>query len=142
MTSHPAALSTIWSIRGNRKLSFGQALLRLVKSMHIRHFPLFFCTIKEAVESAWRLCTPPTPAASSISAALGGIFLATRGLSSGVLVGDVVHLLLIAAVSTGVLLRSPRPRAAALWSILRLLLGLNLALVELFGFGVFFKQLI
>jgi hypothetical protein len=23
----------------------GQALLRLVKSMHIRHFPLFFCTM-------------------------------------------------------------------------------------------------
>jgi hypothetical protein len=45
MTSHPAALSTILSIRGNGKLSFGQALLRLVKSMHIRHLPLFFCTI-------------------------------------------------------------------------------------------------
>ena len=45
MTSHPAALSTILSIRGNGKLSFGQALLRLVKSMHMRHFPLFFCTI-------------------------------------------------------------------------------------------------
>jgi hypothetical protein len=45
MTSHPAALSAILSIRGNGKLSFGQALLRLVKSMHIRHFPLFFCTI-------------------------------------------------------------------------------------------------
>jgi hypothetical protein len=28
----------------------------------------------------------------------GGIFLAARGLASGVLVGDVVHLLLIAAV--------------------------------------------
>jgi hypothetical protein len=41
MTSHPAALSTILSIRGNGKLSFGQAFLRLVKSMHILHFPLF-----------------------------------------------------------------------------------------------------
>ena len=41
MTSHPAALSTILSIRGSGKLSFGQALLRLVKSMHIRHLPLF-----------------------------------------------------------------------------------------------------
>ena len=98
--------------------------------------------MEEAVESARRLRTPPTPTASSVSAALGGILLAARGVSSGVLVGDVVHLLLIAAVSTGVLLRSPRPRAAGLWSILRLPLGLNLALVELFGFGVFFKQLI
>ena len=72
----------------------------------------------------------------------GGIFLAARGVSSGVLVGDVVHLLLTATVSTGVLLRSPRPRAAGLWSIFGLPLRLNLALVELFGFGVFFKQLI
>jgi hypothetical protein len=98
--------------------------------------------MEEVVESARRLRTPPTPTASSISAALGGIFLATRGVNSGVLVGDVVHLLLIVAVSTGVWLRSPRPRAARLWSIFGLPLGLNLALVELFGFGVFFKQLI
>ena len=72
----------------------------------------------------------------------GGIFLATRGVSSGVLVGDVVHLLLIAAVSTGVWLRSPRPRAAGLWSIFGFPLRLNLALVELFRFGIFFKELI
>jgi hypothetical protein len=98
--------------------------------------------MEEAVESARRLCPPPAPTASSISAALGGILLATRGISSGVLVGDIVHLLLIAAVSTGVRLRSPRPRAAGLWGIFWLPLGLNLALVELFGFGVLFKQLI
>ena len=98
--------------------------------------------MEEAVESARRLRTPPTPTASSISAALGGIFLAARGFSSGVLVGDVVHLLLIEAVSTGVWLRSPRPRAAGLWSIFGFPLRLNFALVELFGFGVFFKELI
>jgi hypothetical protein len=56
-----------------------------------------------------------------------------------VLVGDVVHLLLIAAVSTGVWLWSSRPRAAGLWSIFGFPLRLNLALVEFFGFGVFFK---
>jgi hypothetical protein len=50
-------------------------------------------------------------------------------------------LMLIAAVSTGVLLRSPRPRAAGLWSLFGLPLRLNLALVELFAFGVFFKYL-
>jgi hypothetical protein len=72
----------------------------------------------------------------------GGIFLAARGLTSGVLVGDVVHLLLIAAVPTGVWLWSPCPRAAGLWSIFGFPLRLNFALVELFGFGVFFKQLI
>jgi hypothetical protein len=71
----------------------------------------------------------------------GGILLVARGVSSGVLVGDVVHLLLIAAVSTGVWLRSPRPRAAGLWSIFGFPLRLNLALVELFGFGIFFKEL-
>jgi hypothetical protein len=49
----------------------------------------------------------------------GGIFLTARGVTSGVLVGDVVHLLLIATVSTGVWLRSSRPRAAGLWSIFR-----------------------
>ena len=73
--------------------------------------------MEEAVESARRLRSPSAPTASSISAALGGIFLAARGVSSGMLVGDVVHLLLIAAVSTGVWLRSPRPRAAGLWGI-------------------------
>jgi hypothetical protein len=58
--------------------------------------------VKKTVELARRLRTSPTPTASSISAALGGIFLTARGVTSGVLVGDVVHLLLIAAVSTGV----------------------------------------
>jgi hypothetical protein len=58
--------------------------------------------VKQAVESARRLRTSPAPSASSVFAALGGIFLTARGLTSGVLVGDVVHLLLIAAVPTGV----------------------------------------
>jgi hypothetical protein len=95
--------------------------------------------VKKTVESARRLRTSLTPTASSISAALGGIVLTARGVTSGVLVGDVVHLLLIAAVSTGVWLRSPRPRAARLWSVFGFPLRLNLALVELFGFDVFFK---
>ena len=70
--------------------------------------------VEKAVEPARRLRAPSAPATSSVSAALGGIFLATRGVSSGMLVGDVVHLLLVAAVSTGVWLRRPRPRAAGL----------------------------
>jgi hypothetical protein len=68
-----------------------------------------------------------------------GILLAARGLASGVLVGDVVHLLLIAAVLTGVWLRGPRPRAAGLWSVFGFPLRLDFALVELFGSGIFFK---
>jgi hypothetical protein len=65
----------------------------------------------------------------------GGIFLAARGLASGVLVGDVVHVLLIAVVPTGVWLRRPRPRAAGLWSVFGFPLRLKFALVELFGSG-------
>ena len=64
------------------------------------------------------------------------------GVSGGVLVGDVVHVLLMATVLTGVWLLSPRPRAAGLWGIFGFPLGLDLALVELFGFGIFFKELI
>ena len=73
--------------------------------------------VEKAVEPTRRLRAPSAPATSSVSAALGGIFLATRGVSSRLLVGDVVHLLLTAAISTGVWLRSPRPGAAGLRGI-------------------------
>jgi hypothetical protein len=95
--------------------------------------------VEQAVKLAWLLRTSPAPTASSVLAALGGIFLAARGLASGVLVGDVVHLLLIAVVPTGVWLRRPHPSAAGLWSVFGFPLRLELALVELFGSGIFFK---
>jgi hypothetical protein len=95
--------------------------------------------MEQAVKSARLLRTSPAPTASSVSTALGGIFLAARGLASEVLVGDVMHLPLIAAVPTGVWPRRPRPRAAGLWSVFGFPLRLDFALVELFGFGVFFK---
>jgi hypothetical protein len=60
--------------------------------------------MEQAVKSVRLLRTSPAPTTSSVSAALGGILLAARGLASGVLVGDVVYLLLIAAVPTGVCL--------------------------------------
>jgi hypothetical protein len=58
------------------------------------------------------------------------------------MVGDVVHLLLIAAVSAGVCLRGPCPCAARLRRVFGLPLRLDFVLVELFGSGVFLKQLI
>jgi hypothetical protein len=57
--------------------------------------------VEQAVKSARLLRTSPALTTSSVLAALG-VLLAARGLASGVLVGDVVHLLLIAAVPTGV----------------------------------------
>jgi hypothetical protein len=95
--------------------------------------------VEQAVKSARLLRTSLAPTTSSVFVALGGILLAARGLASGVLVGDVVHLLLIAAVPTGVCLRGPRPRVAGLWSVFGFPLRLDFALVELFGSGVFFK---
>jgi hypothetical protein len=98
--------------------------------------------VEQAVKYARLLRTSPAPTASSVSVALGGILLSARGLTSGVLVGDVVYLLLTAAVPTGVCLRRPRPRMAGLRRVFGFPLRLDFALVELFGSGVFFEQLI
>ena len=43
-SSWPAVASTMRSILGKGKLSFGHALLILVKSMQSRHFPFAFLT--------------------------------------------------------------------------------------------------
>jgi hypothetical protein len=96
-------------------------------------------TMEQAVESARLLRASSASATSFVSAALGGILLAARGFASGVLVGDVVHLLLIAAIPTRVCLRRPRPRTTGLRRVFRFPLRLDFALVELFGSGVFFK---
>jgi hypothetical protein len=58
--------------------------------------------VEQAVKSARLLRPSPAPTTSSVVAALGGILLAARYLTSRVLVGDVVCLLLIAVVPTGV----------------------------------------
>jgi hypothetical protein len=90
--------------------------------------------MKQTVISAWLL--HPSPASRAITAALGGIFLTARGLASGVLVGYVVHLLLTAAVPSGVWLQRPCPGLAGLQRVLGLSLRLNLSLMELFESGV------
>ena len=58
--------------------------------------------MKQAVKSARLLRPSSAPTTSAIAAAVGGIILMARGLTSGVLVGDVMHLLLTVAVPTGV----------------------------------------
>jgi hypothetical protein len=95
--------------------------------------------VEQVVKSVRLLHTSPAPTTSSVPTALEGILLVARGLASGVLVGDVVHLLLIMVVPTGVWLRRPRPRAVGLWSVFRFPLRLDFALVELFRSGIFFK---
>jgi hypothetical protein len=58
--------------------------------------------VEQAVKSARLLCPSSAPTTSSVAAALGGITLVAGGLTSGVLVGDAVYLLLTAVVPTGV----------------------------------------
>jgi hypothetical protein len=58
--------------------------------------------VKQTVKSARLLRPSSAPTTSSIAATLGGIILAARGLTSGVLVGDVMHLLQTAVVPSGV----------------------------------------
>jgi hypothetical protein len=58
--------------------------------------------VKQAVKSTRLLRPSSAPTTSAIVVALEGIILTARGLTSGVLVGNVMHLLLTAAVPTGV----------------------------------------
>jgi hypothetical protein len=58
--------------------------------------------MKHAVISVRLLRSSPAPSSRAIAVALGGIFLTVGGLAGGVLVGYVVHLLLTAAVPSGV----------------------------------------
>jgi hypothetical protein len=59
-------------------------------------------TVKQAVKSAQLLRPSSAPTTGATAVALGGIILTARDLTSGVLVGNVMHLLLTAAVPTGV----------------------------------------
>jgi hypothetical protein len=58
--------------------------------------------VKQAVKSTRLLRPSSAPTTRAIAAALGGIILTARGLSGGVLVGNIMHLLLTAAILTGV----------------------------------------
>jgi hypothetical protein len=68
-----------------------------------------------------------------------GVILVTSSLSGWMLIGYVVHLLVTAAISSGVWLRWPGPGSAGLRRVLRLPLRFNLALMQLFGLGILLK---
>jgi hypothetical protein len=97
--------------------------------------------MKKTVEPARRLRTPPTPTASSVSAALGG----TPGGEGRQQRGANWRCCALAA-DCGRLDRSLAAESSSTcgWTVEHLWfpLRLNLALVELFGFGIFFKKLI
>jgi hypothetical protein len=58
--------------------------------------------VKQTVKSTRLLRPSSAPASRAAVAALGGIFLTANGFTDRMLVGYVVHLLLVAAVLSGV----------------------------------------
>ena len=65
--SFPAVALTNRSMCGKGKLSFGQALLRSVKSTQARHFPFFFLTTTGLASQSGYLTSVIDPTLSSLS---------------------------------------------------------------------------
>jgi hypothetical protein len=80
MSYEVAAASTRESILGNGNSSFGHALVRSVKSMHILHFPLAFFTITVLASHSGYVTSLITPALRSLFTS----FRATSTLSSNI----------------------------------------------------------
>src|SRR5688500_5026838 len=80
MSSEEAAASTKESIIGNGNSSFGQALLRSIKSMHILHLPFAFFTITVLASHSGYLTSLITPALRSLFTS----FRAPSALSSDI----------------------------------------------------------
>jgi hypothetical protein len=95
--------------------------------------------VKQTIESTRLLCPSAASSPCVVVAALGVVFLTTGGFSGWLLVGNVVHLMMIAVVSARVWLCWPGPGSTGLWRVLGLPLRLDLALMELFGPGVLLK---
>jgi hypothetical protein len=92
--------------------------------------------VKETVEPL-RLRSPASASASGAGAtALCGVLLATSCVSSGMLVGNGVHLLLVAVCPAGFGLRRSDPFSARLWGVLGLPLRFYLALMLFLRPGV------
>jgi hypothetical protein len=101
--------------------------------------PCWMCavlTMEQTVEYV-RLLRPSSASPSgAIAAALGRVFLTASSFSGWVLIGYVVHLLVAAAVTSGVWLQRPGTGSAGLRRVLRLPLRLKLSLMQLFGPGI------
>jgi hypothetical protein len=96
-------------------------------------------TVKEVVEPS-RLWSTTSTSASGVSvAALCGVLLATSYVSGGMLVGDGVHLLLVAIWPARFGLCRSDPCSARLWGVLGLPLRFHLALMYLFRPAVLFE---
>src|SRR6187455_1671427 len=80
MSSEEATASTRESIHGNGNSSFGHALLRSVKSIHILHLPLAFFTITVLASHSGYVTSLITPALRSLLTS----FLAPSALSSDI----------------------------------------------------------
>jgi hypothetical protein len=80
MSSEVAAAFTRESILGKGNSSFGHALLRSVKSMHIIHFPLAFFTITLLASYSGYVTSLITPTLRSLLT----LFLAPSALSSNI----------------------------------------------------------
>jgi hypothetical protein len=96
-------------------------------------------TVKQTIESVWLLCPSAASSPCVVVVTLGVVFLTMGGFSGWLLVGNVVHLMMIAVVLAGVWLRWLGPGFARLRRVLGLPLRLDLALMELFGPGVLLK---
>jgi hypothetical protein len=96
--------------------------------------------VKKAVEPVWLWGSVfASTSGVGVAALLCGVLLATSSVSSLLLVGDSVHFLLVLVWLAGVGLRQSDPCPARLRGVLGFSLRFDLALVELFGPGIFFE---
>jgi hypothetical protein len=100
-------------------------------------------TVKQVRKSSRLLGSASASSSCAVAAVLlRGVLLTAKCVSGGMLVGDGVHLLLVAIVPAGVGLRRPDPSSAGLRSVLGFPLRFYLALVQLLGPDIFFEQLV
>jgi hypothetical protein len=111
----------------------------------LRAIPGGMCAVfamKHAAKPS-RLLGPASASSFGVGAVvlLCGVLLTTSYVSGGVLLGDGVYML-VAVLPTGIRLRRPDPCSVGLQSVLWFPLRFYLALVQLFGPGILFEQLV